>query len=716
MPQEVLLFLAFLIVLCVPSANFHLFDGLPISRLPEFAALVATAPFLLFSELRSRQKALREQWKIRPVYLWILLAVVLLVKCGLFVSGEESDFSGCYRSSAEPTIITHEDLPARDCERSYENLFGREEATRNDPTIRFGPDVWNLVFLNTNRYNYYDWEEGNILRTRIPVEVHWSGYPDVEEGDSIRIEYAGEGSVVWGNVRVALPPSYEKSNAVEVDPPGEESLLEIDYSFDDGSRSGQDSQAWGPKATIKVTSGKPGRMTPLAAKPAGIGFQLPALLADALILLWIIFCLPALWHFVRHDLRLLIAFFIGIGIFSLIPVAPVFRGIGITCVLAVALVAHIAFRPLRTVTIYVLVMAAGFAILRVWTSGYGLVLLRSAGNDALSYESQAYSILATGSLRGGESVFEYIPAYRYIKYLEHALFGDGDMLYASVQLAAFFGGVFGLFHGLRDRAVPLLRRMLLVGLGSGLIFLGGYYVSGIIREGLSEYSTWIILLWALPALQPMANAGAILAGMIALSVSYTIRPNQVLGILWILFLTAVGSWKKHAKPVLFAGVLALGIALLPLVHNVTFGGQWVLTATSGGMAVNLVLLPSTWLAFLQGDPTAAEAVREQMGMLFLITDAPRSMLPTLAVMALFLACWLAVAGAAIVRRKAPDLPWLAVPVFFLGVHLLYGVSTYYPRHIITAYLSMAIVAVLALIRGLRNDPSAAGPAVELPRK
>ncbi len=716
MAQGLLLFLAFLIVLCTPSSNLQLFDGLPFSRLPEFAALVIALSFLIFPVLRGWQKEFWARWKIRPACLWVLLAAVLVIKMAFLFSGEHAGFAGCYRSSAEPTSITHEDLPAWECERSYENPFGRFAATRLDPSIWFGQDGWNLVFLNTDRYNYYDWEAGNILRPRIPIEAEWSGYPDIPPGDRIRIEYVGEGAVIWGDVRVGLPPAYAESNVVEVDPPREESLLQIEYSFDDGSRSGQDSESWGPRASIKVSPAGKDSTVRLAARSAPAGWRLLALLADGLIFLWALSCLPAFWQFLRSDLIPLIAFSIGIGFFSLVPAAPVIRGIGITCVMGAALIAHLALRPLRAVAIYFIVVAAGLAILRVWSFGLGQVLLRSAGNDPLSYESQAYSILATFSLRGGESVFAYIPAYRYIKFLEHALFGDGNMLYAAVQLAAYFGGVFWLFRGMEKRALPVIRKIVLAGLGCGLIFLGGYYVSNIIREGLSEYDTWILLLWALPGLYGVAASGVILAGTIALSVSYTIRPNQLLGILWILFLVVTGSWKKHAKTILLAGVLAFGIALLPFVHNIYFGREWVLAATSGGMSVNLILLPSTWLAFFQGDPAVTAIVREQMGMLFLITDAPRSMLPTLAVMAVFFFCWLAVAGWAIARRRVSELPWLAVPVFFLAIHLLYGLSTYYPRHIVIAYLAMAITAVSALIQGPWTVPAAAGGAVELPRK
>ncbi|MBN2084350.1 MAG: hypothetical protein JW748_03935 [Anaerolineales bacterium] len=714
MMQAIPLFLAFLAILCFPSANLQIFDGLPISRLPEFAMLVLAAPFLLFRELRVRQADFWKRWKIRPAWLWIFLAVIFVFKIALFASGEHSGFAGCYRSGAEPTAITHEELPYRECERSYENLFVRYSATRLDETIWFGPDGWNLVFLNTNRYNYYEWEPGNIPRPRIPITARWSGYPDIAPGIPIRIEYAGEGTVTWGDVSVVLPPAYAETAVVDINPPPANSPLAIEYSFDDGSRSGQDEDAWGPRASIKVSAAENGIVVPLPARSAAL-WRILALLTDGMILLWIVACLPSLWHSIRRDLAGLIAFSAGIVVFSFLPAAPVVRGIGLTIVLAAILAAHILGRPFRGISVYFIAAAAGFAILRVWSSGAGTVLLRSAGNDPLSYESQAYSILATASLRGGESVFEYIPAYRYVKFLEHALFGDGNMLSAAVSLAAFFGGVFGLFRGMEAHGFPKLRRFLLAGLGCGLIMLGGYYVAGIIREGLSEYGTWILLLWALPGMYAAAAPGAILAGAVALSIAYTIRPNQITGILWIFLLTALGSWKKIGKAILLAGSLALGIALLPLVHNLYFGGQWVPAAVSGGMSVNLVLLPATWMAFLQGDPAAVAAVREQMGMLFLITDAPRSMWPTLGLMAAFGVCWVGVAAYSIARKKWSVLPWLATPVLFLAIHLVYGVSTYYPRHIVIGYLCMAVTSILVLSPGGPAVPSAEAGAVELPR-
>lgn len=713
MAYGVPLFLAFLVILCFPSGNLSLFDGLPLSRVWEFAALAAALPFLLFSELRIRQAECWKKLGIRPAVLWVGLGAVLVAKIALIASGAHAGFSGCYRSPAEPTEISHEDLPAVECERSYENLFGRYPETRLDETIRFGPDVWNLVFLNTSRYNYYEWEAGNLLRSRMPLEARWTGIPDIPAGEPIRIEYVGEGTVVWGDVRVELPPAYEMPNVVTVDSPDGGAQLHIEYAFDDGSRSGQDPESWGPRATFRVLIESSGGVRPLTADITGREFRGLALLADAVILLWLVSCLPALLRSVRRDLFLLIVFSAAVGLLAFVPAAPWIRGFGMTFVLAVVLGIHAAFRPLRASTLYFLAVAAALAITRVWaTSGFGMVMMRSAGNDALSYESQAYSILATGSLRGGESVFVYIPAYRYIKFLEHALFGDGDMLYAAAQLAAFFGGVFALFSGLGHRKAPAAITALLTVLGSAMILLGGFYVSDVIREGLSEYPTWIILLWVLAGWMPTATPAALLIGSAGLAVAFTTRPNQATGILWIFLLAAFQFGKKHLRWLLTAGALALGIALLPLLHNLYFGGEWEPAAASGGMAVNLVLTPATWLAFLRGDAAAAETVREQMGMLFLITDAPRSMWPTLAVMAVCLLGWLATCGWAIARRRTAAPAWLAVPVAFLAVHLVYGVSTYYPRHIVIGYLSMAAVSVLCLVRSLPERGDADGPAVK----
>ncbi len=102
-------------------------------------------------------------------------------------------------------------------------------------------------------------------------------------------------------------------------------------------------------------------------------------------------------------------------------------------------------------------------------------------------------------------------------------------------------------------------------------------------------------------------------------------------------------------------------------------------------------------------------------MMFLIADVPRSSLPTLAVMAFFLMIWVLMLIHSIIRRENNLWAWMVIPIVYLAPHFFYVINNYYPRHIVIAYLSMAIVAVLALVPNLPAFPAAAEPAVELSR-
>ncbi len=696
--EGILLFLAFLFIVGFPSANLQSFDGLPFSRLAEFGALVLIVPFLIFPDLRNRQLDFWKGWKIRPVYLWTALAALLLIKGMLLISGTHAGFTACYRSPAEPAAITHEDLPARECERSYENLFDRFSATRTDSAVWFPPDSWNLVFLNTDRYNYYDWEEGNILRDRIPLEASWSGVPDVSFGDTIRILYVGEGTVVLGGTHIALPPSYAAPNEVEFAPSPAGGALRIDYAFDDGSRSGQDPKSWGPRAMITVSAGTPEHMAPLGAKSVDPGWRIPALLADGLILLWLISFLPALWNSVRRDFLLLAVFFAASGFAALVPFPAILREIGIALLLAAVLVLHMTFRRLSSAALFVCIVAASFAILRTWASGYGEVLLRSAGNDPLQYESQAYSILVTGSLRGGESVFYFQPMYRYVRFFEHVVFGDGNTFSFVAALAMFFGGVVFLFQKTRQYVFPLWQRVLLLLVMASIVFLGGTYVSTTIQEGLSEYPTWIIFVLALPALflgEP--DVGLILAFM-AMAFSLTMRVNQLPAILWLLALSAVWKWRKGKKVVVTAIAGAVCVGLLPLVHNVVYGHVPVLFTQGSTSSLLIAVPPQTWLDFLRGSPVAATAVRDQLDALFLSVWVPLRQRPVIYAMSVLLVCWLVVWVDAVFRRLWRDGFLLIVPLIFLAPHLMFNVTGYYPKYIFIAYLSMGCILPIFWMR------------------
>ena len=49
---------------------------------------------------------------------------------------------------------------------------------------------------------------------------------------------------------------------------------------------------------------------------------------------------------------------------------------------------------------------------------------------------------------------------------------------------------------------------------------------------------------------------------------------------------------------------------------------------------------------------------------------------------------------------------LGLPLLYLGVHLVFQVDTYYPRHIVAGHLAMAVVALYAIGRGFGPAPDA----------
>jgi hypothetical protein len=288
--------------------------------------------------------------------------------------------------------------------------------------------------------------------------------------------------------------------------------------------------------------------------------------------------------------------------------------------------------------------------------------------------------------------------YRYVRFFEHAVFGDGNAFSFVAALAMFFGGVVFLFQKARPATLTLWKRVILLLAMVSVVFLGGTYVSATIQDGLSEYPTWIILVLALPALflgEP--DVGLVWAFM-AMTFSLTVRVNQLPAILWLLALSAVGKWGGGKKLVLLATAGAVGIGLLPLLHNEFYGHVPVLFTQASTSSILIAVTPQAWLDFLRGSPAAVSAVREQLNAIFLNVWVPLRQRPVIAAMGALLVCWLAVCVYSIVRRSWRDWLLLAVPLIFLAPHLIFNVTGYYPKYIFIAYLSMGCLLPIIWLR------------------
>src|SRR5262249_53291212 len=159
----------FLVLLLFPSASWHTFNGLPLSSLPEVAALILILPLIFNGALR---RLYSRSLVNGPLPLATLLSVAILTgligKVFLFASKADAGFLACHRAEAGPEAPWV-------CEKSYDTPFSSDSVTRIDDTINFGRSDWHLSFFNSLRFNFYPWEKGNIVRDRLPFASTWRG-------------------------------------------------------------------------------------------------------------------------------------------------------------------------------------------------------------------------------------------------------------------------------------------------------------------------------------------------------------------------------------------------------------------------------------------------------------------------------------------------------------------------------------------------------------
>ena len=190
------------ILLGLPSANYQIFDGLPLSSWPEFVGLALLIPFLMSRALRRLYARWTRRWPhgLR-VGLLAAAATAVALKVVLLASGGHAGFLACYRSPLQAP-------PTGPCERSFENPFYRFAVTRIDPAISFREHEWDLGFLNTQRFNFY-YARGSStgpLRWRIPIAATWQGVIERAEPWVARVTYVGEVGIAVGTDGPAAEP------------------------------------------------------------------------------------------------------------------------------------------------------------------------------------------------------------------------------------------------------------------------------------------------------------------------------------------------------------------------------------------------------------------------------------------------------------------------------------------------------------------------------
>jgi hypothetical protein len=205
-----------------------------------------------------------------------------------------------------------------------------------------------------------------------------------------------------------------------------------------------------------------------------------------------------------------------------------------------------------------------------------LVVYRSAGDDWLTYESFARTILETWSLQGGEDVFYYQSLFRYVRFGQRLLLGDGDLLVLAASLSALFFSVLwatGRLAGHEPRAP--VRTAAIMGIGLLLLtLLSSATVVGAVLAPLSEQVTWIALPLLFVALVAGRSRQAWAFGAALAGLSVATRSNQAPGLFLIVLTGLLAAWRRRPSAVVVAALLFGACALIPLVHNLYYGGQY----------------------------------------------------------------------------------------------------------------------------------------------
>lgn len=228
-----------------------------------------------------------------------------------------------------------------------------------------------------------------------------------------------------------------------------------------------------------------------------------------------------------------------------------------------------------------------------------------AGNDGFTHEGFGHRIVLdllrgdiVAALRGGESVYYFVPGLRYLRAVEKIIFGDTNFLYLSILLALPLV-VFGICRHFLGGAWALVATL----------FFMASWRGGITGLSFKSYAAWVSPI----GFADTAGAFALLAGLLAtvaaartksrsiefwpgfgaallLALAVLLRPNLFPPALCIAAGAILSSLlqAQYAR----AGGLLAGFAAISLmaIHNYAFGGVFV-PFTSGSRLPELYVMP-----------------------------------------------------------------------------------------------------------------------------
>lgn len=688
---------AFGLALAMPSINVLPLDGLPFDRGWELVAFAILLPFCFSGSLRRRLAEVvtgRGRWAARGVVLAALGLVV--VKLLLLAVATDEGFVACYASTAKP--------PPQRCEKSYSNALALNGgATRVDRQIDFGPTDeraghlvptypsyinqggpgktdWNLSFANDLRFN-----EASARHELLPFRVSWSGTADVPSDGVVRVRYLGAGRLRVGDREVVLAEADQPRTRVLRAPPGDQPLL---ASFETAAGA-----TYGEMRVLRADG------DPLEAAGPGLATRTIAVVCWLLLIAMVLVLASILLVTLRSDLWLLGLVAVAAVSVALLSSPDQHGGFQyLIAAMVIPLVCRLPKHPLLWAYVAILVLEGASVFNSV--GAFDGVLYRASGSDFLTYESFARDLVLDRDLSGGESVFYYQPGSRYALGFLHLLFGDGDVLTTLATMTMLSLAYLALVSWHRDRVRSPVGAVAIAAAGFLLLaVVNSPTVLSFAALGGSEVPTWFLLPLAAAAPQLQPRRGRFWVGSAAAAaLIWVTRTNQALAVGALVGASVAALWRR--RPLLILVLATVGvIALLPLIHNLAYGGQFTISTTSRSLGQEIDFGD---LDQIFADNFVGGQLRGHVSAM-LVDPPTQGILPT-NLRGLLWGMLLLWGGAVLLalgrlRRGETSLRrWLllALPVAYLAPHLVYQVEVYYPRHILAGYLAMGVSGLGAL--------------------
>ena len=331
---------------------------------------------------------------------------------------------------------------------------------------------------------------------------------------------------------------------------------------------------------------------------------------------------------------------------------------------------------------------------------WGFQFFRGRDSDWFVAQGYARRIFVDTSLNGGENLFYFQPATRYLVFIQHLLFGENDVLLGILMAvglltAAVFAARETLKYLLTKRE-QFLTTIFIV--ACFVIFTEQLFLSFALAPS-SEYTTWILIFISFGLIirgnisHQIAIGATILAGLTA-----QFRPNQAVGALF-LFLLIQSDLELHdnSRRVLDRSQLLIVFAVttsLSLIHNIYYGGQFLIFSNTGPLVSDFSY---SALLHIFSDDGARAILFSKLGMYF---NYGLSQTPLSVSFWIFDILWLLAVAQTIWLKNVKFRTWIVLifPLAYLVPQIPYEISSYYPRHIVATHLAFGLSGLYVLSR------------------